>query len=257
MKILAWAFVALTISGCQSLGGSSGAPAIQAAKPKYELMLSGTIDDAPFTGIGVGSSAAHHDITISSAVPVNYFTMQSCHRSIQFSDVIPAKPWYDWSKDSKSFSFAYDLAPTIEDTGDCILRFCAYSKTVGAPPVACAIVDFKAPKYQLPAENICNGADGKFSGTALCHTQFGLIERVRFPGPVVIAPQVTDPTGNTAPYWISGQCVGRFLDADQTLFEYQVPASECVVIFMEKAQPHRRAKLSVIPFDTAQYPGGS
>jgi hypothetical protein len=220
-------------------------------------MLSGLIDGASFQGIGVGSSDRHHDLVIKSAIAVNYFTLQSCHRSIQFADVIKVN-WYDWSNDNKSFSWAYDESPTIEDSGDCILRFCAFSKTVGSPPVACAIVDFKNEKYSLPSENICNGAlNAKATGTSICHTQTGLIERMRFQSPVVTAPQVSDPAGKTAPYWIKNQCLGKFLDQNQTLFEYQVPENECVLIFMEKAQPHRRAKLTVIPYDTAQYPGGS
>lgn len=239
------------IAGC-----ATSSPPATSSQPKYELMLSGSIDGVPFNGIGVGSSAPHHDMVIQSAIAVNYFTMQSCHRSIQFVDVIKV-PWYDWSDDSKSFTWTYDEAPTIETSGDCILRFCAYSKTVGSAPVACAVVDFKNDKYSLPAENICNGADGQTTGTSICHTMTGLIERVKFKGPVVIAPQIVDPTGKSAPYWINGQCVGKFLDVEQTLFEYQMPSDECVIIFLEKALPHRRAKLTAIPYSTAIYPGGS
>jgi hypothetical protein len=224
----------------------------------YELMLSGTIDGAAFQGIGVGSNTTSHQMTISSSIAVNYFTMESCHRSTQAGNVIPANPWYDWSTDSKSFSFAYNQAPTIEDSGECILRFCAYSNTVGSPPVACAVVDFKNAYYALDYENICNGADGNTTGggTALCHSQVGLIERVRFPVPVMVAPEVTDPTGGTAPYWINGQCQGQFLDSQQTLFQYTVPATECSVRFLELAKPHRKAKLTVIPYTDALYLGG-
>lgn len=234
-------------TGCATGGVSSVAPPI-----KYELTLKGSIDGHDFQGIAVGSSAHHHDIIITSAVSVNYFTVQSCHRSVQFPDFIDIG-WFD---NGKSKQWSYDEAPTIEDTGDCILRFCAFSKTVGSPPVACSIVDFKSDKYMLPGENICNGADGDTTGTALCHTQVGLLERFRFPVSVVVAPQVVDPQGKAAPYWIKDQCQGKFLDATQTLFEYQVPSNECVIIFMEKAKPHRRAKLTVIPYDQPQYPGG-
>lgn len=254
MKLKIWGAIVplLFLFGCATT--TTQAPTTQ---PKYQLTLTGTIDGYKFDGIGIGSPAAHHDMTIKSDIAVNYFTMQSCHRSIQFTDIIPEDPWYVWSKDSKSFSWTYDEAPTIEDSGDCLLRFCAYSKTVGSAPVACAIVDFKNVKYSLPFENICNGADGMASGSALCHTQIGLIERVKFKSPVVIAPQIVDPTGKSAPYWISGQCVGKFLDVAQTLFEYQMPSDECVIIFMEKAQPHRRAKLTAIPYSTAIYPGAT
>lgn len=240
-------------SGCASTGTTTTV----APLPKYKLLLSGTMDGIPFQGVGVGSADKSHTMTIESPIAVNYFTMQSCHRSLQFVDVIEVD-WYDWSKDNKSFTWTYAEAPTIEDTGDCILRFCAFSKSVGSPPVSCAIIDYRNPKYSLPSKDICDGEVGNALGTAMCHTQIGLIERMKFAGPVIVAPQVVDPTGKTAPYWINDQCQGKFLDADQTLFEYRVPSNECVVIFMEKAQPHRKAKLTVIPYDTAQYPlGGS
>lgn len=223
------------------------------ASPKYQLTLSGSVDGAEYHGIAVGSAASHHDIVISSAITVNYFTVQSCHRSIQFTDVIDIG-WFD---QDKSFTWSYNEAPTIEDTGDCLLRFCAFSKTVGSPPVACSIVDFKSSKYTLPSKNICNGSAGEAYGTALCHTQVGLLERIQFKGPVVVAPKVIDPAGKNAPYWITDQCEGKFLDQAQTLFEYQMPEKECVLIFMEKVTPFRRAKLTVIPYDQAIYHGGS
>jgi hypothetical protein len=232
------------LSGCATI-----APPPPSQVPKYQLTLTGTIDQAPFQGTGVGSAASHHDITISSSVTVNYFTVQSCHRSLQFKDVIDV----GWFNNNKSYAWSYDEAPTIEDTGDCILRFCAFSATVGSPPVACAVVDFNSSRYTLPLENICNGADVQASGTAICHTQVGLLERVRFKSPVVVAPDVQDPTGKTPPYWISGQCAGTFIDAAQTLWEYQIPNQECVVIFMEQAKPHRRAKLTVVPYTDTQY----
>lgn len=241
------------LSGCAT-GSVSSAPA---SAPKYQLNLNGLIDGVKFEKTFIGSAAAHHNITINSAIAVNYFTVASCHRSIQFSDVIKPEPWWSWGEDSKSFDWSYDEAPTIEDSGDCILRFCAFSKVVGSPPVACAIGDFKSSKYTLPGENICNGAHGGATGTALCHTQVGLIERFRFAAPVIVAPKIEDPSAPNSPYWIKDQCAGKFLDEAQTLFEYRVPANECVSIFMEKVAPFRRAKLTVIPYDTPRYPGGN
>lgn len=240
---------AYQLTGCTNTAQPLAAPA-----PKYQLTLAGTIDGVGFQGIAVGSDDTSHDIKITSSVPVNYFTMQSCHRSIQFTDVIKDR-WYDWSDDSKSFTWTYSQAPTIEDTGDCLLRFCAFSNKVGQAPVSCAIVDFRSPRYTLGGTNICNGATGKTSGTAICHTQVGLLERFQFGEPVVMAPMQQPSDQTKDPYWITNQCPGRFLDANQTLFEYQMPKNECVVIFDTKAQPHRRAKLTAIPFDLPKYVG--
>ena len=224
--------------------------------PKYELTLSGLVDGITFQGVAVGNSTASHQMTIQSAINVDYFTVQSCHRSIQFSNII-TYPWFNWGQDNRSFTWTYKQAPTIEDDGDCILRFCAFSKVVGSPPVACAIVDFHKDRDQIPIRNIFKGVNGDAHGTSICHTQVGLRERMQFPVGVVTAKQQVDSTGKTAPYWISGQCVGKFVDAGSTLFEYQVPENECSVLFMERTPPHRKAKLTVIPYDTAIYTGGS
>lgn len=251
MKIL-FLLLILFLTACSTTGTVTTTP----PAPKYEMLLTGTVDGNAINGTGLGTNASSHSMTIQSAIAVNYFTMDSCHRSIQFTDVIKV-PWYDWSGDNKSFSWTYAMAPTIEDNGNCILRFCAFSKTVGSPPVSCAVVDFKNAKFQLPGTNICNGAAGATTGTAMCQSKVGLIERYQFGGPVVIAPQVIDPTGKTAPYWIATQCVGKFIDTNQSLFEYTVPTNECTIEFMEKVPPFRRAKLTVFPYDTAIYPGGS
>lgn len=258
LKRILGAIAPLLFTACASVApSSSNAPPI-----KYQLLLSGTIDGSAFKGTGVGSTAKHHSITIQSAIAVDYFTVQTCHRANQFNGVIPPDPWWSWGTDNKSFTWNYDESISIEDSGDCILRFCAFSKVVGSPPVSCAIVDFKSPRYTLPGKNICNGAvcNGSScptSGTAMCHTQVGLLERFQFDGPVVVAPQVKDPTGNSAPYWIKNQCQGKFLDENQTLFEYQMPENECTIVFMEKVAPFRRAKLTVIPYDLPKYSGGN
>lgn len=256
-KIGIFFLLAAFVVGVLILGGcATGAPSAPAPAAKYQLLLTGTIDGYPFQGVGVGSAAPSHSMMVQSNVAVDYFTVQSCHRSVQFNNIIQM-PWYSWITNGSTvgFTWTYTQAPTIEDNGDCILRFCAFSNTVGAAPVSCAIVDFKSPRYQLPGTNICNGVVGDTTGTAICHTQVGLIERFQFPGPVVAAPQVTDPTGKAAPYWINGQCQGKFLDAASTLWEYTVPENECNAIFMEVAKPHRRAKLTVIPYDIPKYGG--
>lgn len=223
--------------------------------PKYELTLSGSLDGSEFTGISMGSKSPHHEITISSTYEVNYFIAKTCHRSEKHEDIIDQ----GWFSETKSWRYVYNEAPTIEDTGDCPLRICVYSKTVGAPPVQCAVIDFKNDRYQMIAENICNGADGITSGKMLCHTQSGLIERVRFKEPMFVAPPVVQSNGEAdkaIKYTIPDQCEGKFLDAQNTLFQYIMPDKECYLIFDTVSKPHRRAKLTAIPYNVPQYTGG-
>jgi hypothetical protein len=241
------------VSGCSTTGVQGTAE----PKPRYELTLTGTLDGAPFQGIAVGSSNTSHSIQITSSVDINLFTAKTCHRSMKFEDVIQT----NWITPKRSYSWSYAEAPTIEDTGNCLIKICAFSKEVGAEPSSCAMMDFKSDRYVLPGENICNGELGATTGTAICHTQVGLIERYRFKTPVMVAPNVVDstvtlaPNTKATPSLIKNQCDGKFLDDNQTLFEYRVPASDCEVIFMERALPHREAKLTVIPYDMPQYSG--
>jgi hypothetical protein len=250
-KKIGWIALSLMLAACSSMPLPTPSP-----PAKYELLLSGSIDNIPFQGIGMGSSSASHAVTVQSSIAVNYFTVESCHRAQQFNDVI-TEPWYTWftGTNVQGFNWTYTAMPGLEDTGDCPLRFCAFSNTVGSPPVACAVIDFHANKYALPSTNICNGEAAQNTGSSMCHTMMGLTERIQFPGPVVTAPPVIDPTGKNAPYWIPGQCVGEFVDQAQSLWQYQMPQTECTIIFMEKAPPYRRAKLLVIPYNQALYGG--
>jgi hypothetical protein len=242
---IAIAVVIIMLTSCTSVP-----IAPNTSKPQLTLKVS--IDGAQFDlGISLGSASPTHTIAIQSNTPVNYFTMQSCHRSVQFNDVIEPK-WYQWGQDSRSFAFTYTQAPGIEDK-DCPIRFNAFSNTVGKAPVASAVVDFKNARYLLMGENICNGADGVTTGTMLCHSQVGLRQRVHFQTPVQVGPQITDPAGKVPPYSIKDQCQGRFIDP--LTWEYDMPDSECYVVFDQIAPPHARAKLTAIPFTDATYGG--
>lgn len=250
--IFLWSLILIALSfymlGCASSGSS-----IPSTSPKFELTLSGTLDGGEFTGIGMGDAKRKHLITISSRDDINYFIAQSCHRFEKREDVIDQ----DWFPNTKTWSYQFTEAPTLEDTGDCPLRICEYSKTVGAPPVQCAVIDFQNPKYSLPAENICNGSDATNHGKSLCHTKVGLIERIRFAEAVGVADPLSAAEGADpkVKYLIKDQCEGHFIDEESRIWQYVMPENECYVIFYQLAKPHALAKLTVIPFNTPLYKG--
>lgn len=240
----------LLVTACASTGSVTSAT----PPPTYELTLPGVIDGAPFTGVAMASESKNHSITIASKYDVNYFIAKSCHRSEKHEDVIDQ----GWISGTKSWTWIYSESPTIEDTGDCPMRVCVYSKTVGAPPVQCAVIDNRNSRYTLQIENICNGLDVPNQGKSICHTQVGLMERIRFTEPVFVAPPQLPPAGATdqTPYAILNQCQGKFIDTRQMLFQYIMPSTECYLIFDTVAAPHKRAKITVIPYDLPQYTGG-
>lgn len=235
------------------LGGCSSQPTIEPTKVKYEMTLNGFIDGDDFQGVALGDSKKTHTILLNSVVDVNFFTLQSCHRFEKFEDIDKQNMFGRWLKINRQYQWQYNLAPGLEDTGDCPVRMCAYSKTVGAPPVACAAADFRSDKYTLPATNMCNGDFGPTSGSNLCQTQVGLKERLAFKEAVVMAPKLpADQLGQMN--WIKNQCQGSF-DSTGMTFTYTVPSTECYAVFMQKASPYKRAKLTVFPYDLPQYSG--
>jgi len=234
----------LGLVGCASTNSSQATTDTKV----YELTLSGQLDGQPFVGHAIGSAAPSHQLVISSTDDIPYVINQTCHRFEKHEKVITQ----GWFPTEKQWKFNYIQASTIEDTGDCPLRTCAYSSTVGAPPVQCFVIDFKNPKYQHVAENICNGSDGgpgSAVGTLQCHTKTGLIERVRFDEPMRLAGPIQNPAASDgSTYQIPDQCSGKFIDNNNELFEYIMPAKECYAIFYAVKPPYARLKLHVIPY---------
>lgn len=219
----------LFVSGCATMGADGGS----SGQTIYELDLYGTLDGAAFDGLSVGSNARSHVIQIISKTDVNEMVIQSNGRYKHFPDVIQT----GWFKQNRGFEYHYDEIPGIEDTGYSVLRLSAFSKQTkgdGSPVgAAFGLILFHNDKYQLPAENICNGADTPTVGASICQNRAGLIARLKFDSQVVSARAKADGSGP-----IPGQCVGTFIDANT--FEYLLPLTECVIEFMQTSPPHAR-----------------
>jgi len=227
-------------TGCATQPTSTTAP-----ETNYELTLSGTLDGQSFQGVAVGNSGPSHTISISSSDDIPYVIGQTCHRFEKHEKVIEQ----GWISELKQWKYDYKQSPTIEDTGDCPLFVCAYSSTVGAPPVQCAFIDFKNPKYQHAAENICNGVDGNATGTLVCHTKVGLIERIRFDEPMRVAGPIANPQASDgSTYQIPDQCQGKFIDSNNQLFEYIMPSKQCYLVFYAIKPPFKRTKFTALPY---------
>lgn len=210
----------------------------------YDLDLSGTIDGVTWDGIAVGSASQYHDIKIESKTDVNYMRIVSCHRFEQYEDVIQT----GWFHRNRGFEYQYNESPGIEDTGFCVLRLQAFTKELDSndQPVGSAfgLMLFHNAKFALPGENICNGVDGGTTGTSICKSMSGLVERLKFKSQVV---QANAPADGPKP------CQGKFIDG-QT-WEYQMPLGECVAIFMTTAKPHQFYIHLAYGFNKTQYRG--
>lgn len=240
-----------SLTGCAGFGLSGPATNAKTDSPVYEMTLSGQLDSNDFSGVAIGNADPHHTIVIKSNTDVDMFTVKTCHRSVDVTEAIKYNKLFGWIQPKRSFQFEYTQAPGIEDNGICPMELCSYSKTVGQLPVDCAMIFFHNPKFAMPTQNICNGSSGNASGTMACKSQMGLIERVQFPTTTFTAPTQLQSDGSQA--LIPGQCVGEFINAQQTIFQYQVPTTKCSVEFLERGNPPLKAILTVIPFNAHPY----
>lgn len=220
--------LAMGLSACSNMPAVSTAP----AQSYQELDLAGTVDGQPWQGTAVLQDFKTHQIEIQSKVSVNYFVAQNCTRDNKFEDVIQPTELFHWDGNN-SWTWMYSPSPGLEDTGTCLLELQAYSKQIGAGQ-AFGLMIQKNSKFDLPAENICNGADGMASGTSICQSLNGLKERLRFKRQVMVAD--TDDSNNPT---FPKQCQGHFVDA--YTFEYLLPAGKCVVVFGTTTAPYQYA----------------
>lgn len=212
------------------------------------LDLSGTIDGQPWNGIAVGSAAPSHTIVMTSKVNVNEFRVISCHRFEKHEDVVEPEKWFH----GDTFQYIYNEAPGVEDTGFCILRLQAFTKSVDASgnPAGSAfgLMLFHSPSFTLPAINICNGQTQSTAGSAICQSMNGLIERLKFSEQVI--------TANDAATGVNGipmACKGKFIDA--TTWEFALPVGECMAVFASVAPPHKFFVLMGYGFTNSTYRG--
>lgn len=245
--LVALAFLACAMAFILTSCSNSSLPNISQT-PVQDLDLSGTLDGVPWDGIAVGADWQTHDIKIESKTDVNYFRIISCHRFEQYPDVIKT----GWFRPNRGYEYTYTEAPGIEDNGLCILRLQAFTKQVDSngQPVSSAfgLMLFHNKEFTLPVENICNGSDGQASGTSICKSMAGLVQRLKFKAQVITAQLPTDPNSPKP-------CVGKFIDA-QT-WEYSTPAGECMVVFASTDRPHKLAVHLSFGFTTSPYRGGN
>jgi hypothetical protein len=232
-------FLMNMLTGCTTVGSPQQIKLPETtAVNRYDLQ--GSINGVPFEGIGVIPRSPSYRIRIQSRQDVDLLISTSCHREVPAWSVIK-KGWFE---DRRGYEFTYEPAPGIEDEGSCLMRLGTYNGSVQGVN-AHAIIDFGTTAEQLSARNICNGASGRTGGVSMCQSKAGLVQRLEFDGPT---RSVTPPKGTEPLFHGEKVCTGKWLS--QRLFEYEIQAGECVVAFMEEAQPHRIHRHTVVGYTT-------
>lgn len=209
---------ALLFSACATGGNNT---TTDAGIPRFDM--SGTVNQTPFDGVGVVPRASAYTMHVESKEDIDLLTVTSCHRD--FSAQAAVKQ--GWWKEKRGFDYVYQPAPGIEDNARCLIRLGTYNKSTQGLN-GHAVIMLQDPAFSLPAENICDGADGQAGGVSLCQSKTGLQQRIRFPVQVHL---VSDGS-------LKDACRGEWIDA--YTYQYELSNDECALVFDEVAPPHRK-----------------
>lgn len=222
----------MMITGCATTSVTTTQPGVA-----YKYDIKGTINGAPFDGVGVVPYSSAYDMKITSRVDVDLLTVTSCHRDFSVESAITL----GWFQAKRGYDYKYNPAPGIEDVGSCLVRFGAYNESQGQN--AWGVVDFETPDTTLPAENICNEQDMSTNGVSICQSRVGLIQRLKFSSPVKQAVKSLDP-----------KCVFS-APSDGMTWEYMTPTGECVIAFGEVGPPYRIHRHTTVGYTDIQIRG--
>lgn len=220
------------LNGCSTLSTISG-PSTGAI---YKNDILGTINGVAFNGVGVIPASPQYDMKITSRVDVDLLTIKSCHRDFSVESAIKL----GWFESKRSYEYIYNPMPNIEDLGSCLVHIGSYSQASGQN--AWGVVDFETPDADLPAENICDGADKMTNGVSICQAQAGLIQEIVFKTPVKQSGKL-DP-----------KC--QMTSGDGLRWQYHMPLGECVIAFGEINEPYRIHRHDTIGFTDILIRGG-
>lgn len=208
--------MALSIISC------ANAPTVQgpADGAIYKNDIKGTINGAPFDGVGVVPYSQSYDMKIVSRVDVDLLTVKSCHRDFSVESAIQL----GWFQSKRGYEYQYVPVQGIEDFGSCLVHIGAYNKADGQN--AWGVIDFETPGETLQAENQCNGSSQQTNGVSICQSEVGLIQELIFQTPVRMSTKVDPKCLITPP-------------PDGLRWQYHVPSGECVMAFGEINPPYR------------------
>jgi hypothetical protein len=180
MAVLMFAIVLWYLFAIAMLTGCNG-PELMKPDTLYRKDMTLTVNGRPYVGVGVVPNAKSYDISLESQEDVNLMTLNSCHRDLQFSDVITS----GWFKPRRGYRFTF--APNkIESEPGCQLRIGGYNKEKGQH--SWGLLVFENPLHKLDAILTCNGdADIRRDGDSICQTLKGLLQQITFEKPVKIA----------------------------------------------------------------------
>jgi hypothetical protein len=207
MRALAAACAALVLSSCASLVSQRLSPDVF-----YKRDMRMKINGKDYVGVAVPPRADSYEIEIETVGDINMLTVTSCHREQVFEE--PTKGWF---KAGNKFKYSYRPVKGVEDGRGCLLDIGSYERNKGRHQWAS--VDFVTMTETVPATLTCDGEVRQAGPVSICQAKAGLVQRIRFDRPMRVSPDEGCKVMATA---------------DEFVYEYEMPRSECTFYFGDK-----------------------
>lgn len=180
-------------------------------------------------GMGVVESAKGYKIRVEPPGLADMITVLSCHREWKTPNPERQGGWF------KRKYYEFEIWPTedIEATKACSFDTGVYEKKAGRHAWGLLVINTKREK--LAATFKCNGETVVYGGTSVCQSKKGLIESIHFDREVI----ATQTSGCEIPQ-----------AKDNRNFVFQMVKGECVVYFVDKANPDNIHKAVLFGYDT-------
>lgn len=188
--------------------------------------------DKSFEGTAVLPRADEYSLKFEALGRLDLFTLQTCHRDV--SEQVSGGLF----SGKKEKSVQYKPSDIESDSVSCPVLVGGYEKRKGRH--SWAFIDFEHPELTLPFKVQCNGSLEAARGVGVCQSRKGLIQRIKFEGPVLMSEKA--------------RC-GVMTKVSDLVYDLRVKTGRCVWRFKEAAKEGREARLTVLGYDRVMIRG--
>jgi hypothetical protein len=216
------AFLALVATGCSTVSESLRDTTF------YKRDISFRVNGVTYKGAAVVPEAPRYVIEGEVRGGFDFLIVRSCHRE------------YTAENEGDHFKYVYVPRPGLEDNRACPIDVRGAERVKGRHSFG--LVDFQNKRDVLEADLECNGEKTVFPGTSACQSPMGLIQKIRFPVPVIAQGESLEVTAG------SDACP-MTEPKDRLTYEFKTPYKRCQYVFMEVSAPHRTHRMTTLGYE--------
>ena len=223
--------------------GCANVPVVQETNPAKSFLydLRFKVNDFWYIGFSIPQGNKDHKYKIEIEPPgekIDRLIITTCHRQV----VIDKPGNVGWFK--KSVGYEYSNADELESRRTCPMHI--YALEEKSRMVGFGFIDFQddRPEYDLSMNMQCNGKISYFVGRGYCQSASDLVQKFRFPEPVIVMPGTQRP-----------ECQ-IFDSKPKENFEFQMPVGFCTYQFVSKRKHENgeRVRLRVHTYGVTDVP---